>query len=129
MANPGKLIQKYFGNFSFPGHEPDHFTGKFIQFYFRNFNFWVIDHFTGKIDDWMSFPVIRSGSCPGNLPIGVKCSLETNIGNIDDWKDKNLFKVYWKKVKCFKSTDYVYNMISSISNECFQAYFYVSILK
>ena len=45
-----------------------------------------------KIDDWMSFPVIRSGSCPGNSPINVvwKQTLETlTIGNI---------KIYLKSI-------------------------------
>ena len=28
LANPGKLIQKNFQNFSFPGHEPDRIAGK-----------------------------------------------------------------------------------------------------
>ena len=37
LANPEKLIQKFFRNLSFPGHEPDRVTRKLIHL-FWNFN-------------------------------------------------------------------------------------------
>ena len=32
LANPGKLIQNFFRNFSFSGHKLEHITGKLIRF-------------------------------------------------------------------------------------------------
>ena len=60
MVNPGKLIQKFFRNFSFPGHRQDRITGKLIHFYEISIlglchNRYELNCFTGKlIQTWMS---------------------------------------------------------------------------
>ena len=40
LANHGKLIQKFFWNFHFPGQKPDRFTGKLIQPSILEFLWW-----------------------------------------------------------------------------------------
>ena len=74
LANPEKLIQKIFQNFSFPGHEPDRITGKLIHQNFMStysvFFYKISSHEPDGITEkvihvWMSFPAIRSVSRPG----------------------------------------------------------------
>ena len=49
LANPGKLIQKFFRNFSLLGHESVRMTGKIIHF-FSKLRFWghELDRLTGQ---------------------------------------------------------------------------------
>ena len=97
MTNPGKLDQIFFRNFSIPGRQIRLISGKQIQLFskfqftgyeldiffwkFLKVLFWMsfpesglCNALNSKIDDWMSFPVIRSCSFTGNLPM-VECRL------------------------------------------------------
>ena len=81
LANPGKLIQKIFWNFSFPGQTDFRKTHPFFQ----NFNFrgmsWTVQPepisgklihiFTTKCSVLDEFSRNRSNSCPETLPITV----------------------------------------------------------
>ena len=86
FENPGKVIQKFVRNFSFPGHETELLENSSMRLSSVPFQFLKIlghelDRGSGKliqnskIDDWMSFPVIRSSSYPELFLLSYECNI------------------------------------------------------
>ena len=66
LANHGKLIQKFFWNFHFPGRHTGRFTGKLIHSNFLTETIYDMKHLV-----WMSFPVKRPVWRPRILPLTI----------------------------------------------------------
>ena len=132
MANTGKLIQKCFWNFSFPGCDIDGFLESFssnwipvflwlLAYYFRTRYFFEISIFMSWTDFWNLCPYLdefsrnRSSSCPGNLPIRAnsvegKWTVQLKMGAGNYWKEVSKWKISRRKClvsKTWSSFDFV----------------------